>query len=760
MRKTIIALVTLAALGGLFFYLLTHMEKKIECRAEFSYGEDGRYILIDPPGTVLIKEIRLKDSTFRIYERADVYKLYYRWSPETKVSLKVYTDRGVCTISKKTPSVRESLTFETVESIPEHIFVRVNSAGYRVSILTFQTPLKVVLYRGPSVFTDEGDLYRVYTLLKRQLREAGFEVEESTEVSGDIAVIAGGVIPQNLSTETKIIYLGKTPPGKYIANPSGGIDKGEPIVKFVESTSDYQLPEGRVKSLYYPAGITEWLKRREDGQPGVFAYRNFVIYTSGIDDFPSPEVCAREVLRTILKGRLVEFEDDNYINAKVVLPAEPSNYTAVALGWKGSFISTSKKLTVTVPERKGDVEVRRVSGREARVSVFSEDKTALWLVNYYNGYRGKDVFNLSSPVATITISLHDGGNLLVLYNSKGEALAAQHVHVPHYRVVLEDNVPILYRDGQPYSGEVTLLTKRGERKVYVNAGRLPKAESVVVDGFNIPIPRSHYSVTPEHILILIVFLFMVFSKLKKEEKDDELIIVFRRPVGPGEEESVEISAEEVVHSMERFSEAVGRKWVPLNADEVRMALIRYAPNVTFHPSLKEVRSLMDAMAAAGYVVAQDGYYAPERWCRDQSMLHLVMCRAIYEKLVERGVAARITTKMRVEEVQREVRATGNGIEVVERTVKKRAKVPDVVGVKGHRFFLVECETGKNRNPNKIKAFIKKAQAFPENFVFILVITPEAQKILDAAIEEIGPVLRELEEQDRFQLYYYRDGKIF
>ncbi len=751
MRKVHIILPILLVLATLVLVILksTMGSGEISCRIVASYDEQGRYLLVDPEGVVSIKELRAGDEVFSSSEEKDTFMLRYPWKPGERLKISAKTSRGKCTAEVTAPELENKVRVHA-QALPGVLVINVDSTGLTPEVRILGRVRGAEILEG-SIFTDNSFVSRV----KREL----LEVFRRLGISGgkEVCLATGGVIDEEHMKDCKeVVYFGAHPPGKYYINPSGGVSFRE-IKGYGESESTCTFRGETVTSLWYPTNeqIDEVLAWREDGRPCVYKEGRLVAFTFPIDQLTSPRKAASLLLDYVLGGEALYQGEDEYVQAEIAKELPAGNYSIVVLGYLGRYLEQVSVEQVRVPEARAVLDIRR-EGSDAIVGVAGTG--GVLSIREIGGKEKRSYSVESGKLYRIELS---PGEWLITLSRGNTTLISRILSIPSYSLEKRGEQVVLLENGKPFSGSVEVLTTKGWKRAEITAGVLPEgSERVRVHDVEIPVAGKRVNLKPGDIFILLVILFALASGLVKTRDRDEIFIVFPEAVEAEPEREVEVSAEEVEEAMRKFSASLGYDRIPLTAEEVRMALERYAPSVAGLPALSDVEALLREMCSSGIMLSEAGYYAPASWCRDQSILHVVMCRLAHEKLTIMGVEAEIITRRRVDVVERRVVAERGIVRAVESRIKKRANLPDVVGMKGRLIYLVECETGKTQHAiPKLKKLLLKAIGFPENFIIWVIGTPEVVEKLKAD-EEVASALAVLEEWGRVEVQKYHNGRLF
>ncbi len=770
-KKVILTLFVIASLLAVVV-LIVQSKKEIKCSAIASYDSHGRYLLITPHESVKINEITIWGNKYHENSGYNtIFRMPYKWIPGQRIPLVIETSKGECRVTVKAPKIKPHLNVTVVKTFPGVALLEIDSTGMEPSILFFHKRPVVSIYSGQSIFVNTEFLKKVEYLLADQLQAAGITVHISKNLKGSVGVVMGGIMPPEADINTtSLIYFGSAPPYQYFVNNKGGISAEKNQGTEYKSSKLITTSGEQVTSLWAPTkpiSNSNILAHREDNLPGEYVTttigsyppKKIIVYTFPVDSFSSPEAAVTELLHQILKNNIIQISEKHYIHRHIALELPPGNYTLVATGWGSYIIRKTVSLNLSIPAKEGILEVKQ-SGANVSVRAAAYKQTDSLVVidlnkntNTSYPFKGSSVLNLR---------LTPGEKYIMALYSGHSAVAAKVVDIPLYSFGKNN---ILLKNGAPYTGIIDIFSRGKPKQVNVYMGKLPSGvDKIRVDGFELKPP--HTTKIPIGMIVIgIVIITALLASIRGDKgTDDSIVILFSEQRGEGiEKETVDISPDELKEAMLNLSKELGMEYVALSIEEVRQALVRFVPSVVFFPSLHEVKNLLDEFIRAGYLQEQDGYYAPDNWCKDQSIEHLVMCRAAHEKLTIQGVPAKITTKMKVEEVQREVVKDHGKVYVQEKTVKKKARVPDVIGKKGDIIYLVECETGKRGSFNtkviqKIRKHLLKVNSFPENFVFWLVLTSKSYPFYEEISNELEPMIRRLIEQNRLRVFLYKKGQ--
>ncbi len=767
--KIILLIFVIASLLAIVVIVI-HSKKEIKCSAIASYDSHGRYILITLQEKVKINKISIWGNKY--YENSGyntIFRIPYKWVPGQRIPLVIETSKGECRVTVKAPKIKPHLNITIVKIFPGVVLLEIDSTGMKPSILFFHKKPVVSIYSGQSIFVNTLFSKKVEYLLTDYLQAAGITVHISKNLKGSVGVVMGGIMPpeKDINT-TSIIFFGTAPPYRYFINKKGGIS-AKRIQGIEYKSSKLITTNGElVMSLWAPTKpITKVLAHREDNLPGEYVTtilgsyppRKIVIYTFPVDGFSSPEAAVSELLHQILKNNVIQINEKNYVHRQIALELSPGNYTLVTTGW-GSIIRNTISLNLSIPVENGILEVTQ-SGTNVSVRAAAYKQTNTLIVFNLN----KDT-NTSYPFkesSVLNLRLATGGKYVMALYSGHSAVAAKVVDIPFYSFGKNN---ILLKNGVPYTGIIDLFNRGKLKPLKIYMGKLPTGvNKIKVDGFELIPPHTTKIPIGMIVIGIVIITALLLSVRGDKTADDSIVILFSEKGGEGlEREAVDISPEELKEAMLNLSKELGMEYVALSIEEIRQALVRFVPSVVFFPSLQEVKDLLDEFIRAGYLQEHDKYYAPEKWCKDQSIEHLVMCRAAHETLTVQGVPAKITTKMKVEEVQREVVKDHGKVYVQEKKVKKKARVPDVIGKKGDIIYLIECETGKRGSFNtkvleKIRKHLLKVNSFPENFIFWLVLTSKSYQFYDEISTELKPMIDRLIEQNRLRVFLYKKGQL-
>jgi len=769
-KRVILTILVIASLLAVVV-LIVQSKKEIKCSAIASYDSHGRYVLITPQESVKINEITIWGNKYHENSRYNtIFRMPYKWLPGQRIPLVIETSKGECRVTVTAPEIQPHLNVTVVKIFPDVALLEIDSTGMKPSILFFHKKPVVSIYSGQSIFVNTEFLKKVEYLLADQLQASGITVHISKNLKGSVGVVLGGIMPSEADINTtSIIFFGSAPPYQYFVNNKGGIS-AEKIQGIEYKSSKLITTSGKqVMSLWAPAPtkpINNVLAHLEDNLPGEYVTttigsyppRKIIVYTFPVDSFSSPEVAVTELLHQILKNNIIQISEKHYIHRQIALELPPGNYTLVATGWGGNIIRNTVSFNLSIPVEEGILEVKR-SGANVSVRAAYKQTDTLVVINLNKNTNTSYPFNGSS---VLNLRLTSGEKYVMALYSGHSAVAAKVVDIPLYSFGKNN---ILLKNGAPYTGIIDIFNRGKPKPVKIYMGKLPTGVNRIrVDGFELKPPHTTKIPIGMIVIGIVIITALFFSVRGDKDTDNSIVILFSEQRGEGlERETVDISPDELKEAMLGLSRELGMEYVALSIEEVRQALVRFVPSVVFFPSLQEVKNLLAEFIRAGYLQEQEGYYAPEKWCKDQSIEHLVMCRAAHEKLTVQGVSAKITTKMKVEEVQREVVKDHGKVYVMEKTVKKKARVPDIIGKKGDIIYLVECETGKRGSFDtkiikKIRKHLLKANSFPENFIFWLVLTSRSYPFYEEISNELRPMIDRLIEQNRLRVFLYKKGQ--
>lgn len=766
MKVILIIFIIISLLAVMVF--IVHSKKKIQCSAIASYNSQGRYILITPHESVKINEISIWGNKYHESSGYNtVFRMQYKWLPGQRIPLVIETNKGECRVTVKAPEIKPHLNISIVKIFPGVALLRIDSTGIKPSILFFHKKPVVSIYSGQSIFVNTVFLKKVEYLLADQLQAAGITVHISKYLKGSVGVILGGIMPlkKDINT-TSLIYFGSAPPYQYYINNKGGISAEKIQGIEYKSSKLITMNDKQVMSLWAPTkSVIKVLAYREDKLPGeyinsisgIYPPKKIVIYTSSLDSFSSPEIAVNELLHQILKNNIIQISEKDYIHKLIALKLSPGNYTLVTTGWGGNIIRNTISLNLSIPAKEGILKVKQ-SGANVLVRAAYKQIDTLVVINLN---KNTNISYSIKESSVLNLKLIPGNKYIMALYSGHLAVAAEIINIPLYSFGKNN---ILLENGIPYTGIINIFNRKSLKPVEIYMGVLPSGVNKInVNGFELK--PQHTTKIPINLLVIgFVILIALFSSIRgdKTNNNDNIVILFSEQRGENfERETVDISPDELKEAILNMSRELGIEYLPLSIEEVRQALVRFVPSVVFFPSLQDVKNLIVEFIGAGHLEKLDGYYAPEKWCKDQSIEHLVMCRAAYEKLTIYGVSAKITTKMKVEEVQREVLNDHGKIRVVEKTVKKRANIPDVIGKKGDLIYLVECETGKKEEviKQKMKKHLLRLNPFPDNFIFWLVLNSNSYIIYEELYNKSRESIDRLIKENRLKILFYRKGQL-